>query len=50
MKCDNEALKFDHLYNNTIKDLFQYDFENNDINQRTKEKDDESNDFLLIIG
>lgn len=33
MKWDNEAPKFDNLYNNKIKDLFQYDFENNDINQ-----------------
>ena len=33
MKWDDEAPKFGNLYNNKIKNLFKYDFENNEINQ-----------------
>ena len=33
MKWDDEAPKFDNLYNSKIKKLFKYDFENNEINQ-----------------
>ena len=33
MKWENEAPKSGNLYSNKIKNLFEYDFENNDINQ-----------------
>ena len=33
MKWDNEAPKFDNLYNNNLNKLFDYEFENKDINE-----------------
>ena len=33
MKWDNESPKFENLYNEKLKELFKYDFENSEINQ-----------------